>query len=152
MCGVPLAGEALRSRRSRAWLGDRGGFRICYRHTRLKLALCETHELDALVFPYHPGFAAPVRDPTFTADDPSYVPPGGVRSPSTLAGYSSVGFPSIVVPMGFGSQGIPMTIAFLGRPYDEGTLIGYAYDYEQATMLRRPSPLAPPLPGETIGY
>ena len=28
-----------------------------------------------------------------------------VRSPSTLAGYSSVGFPSIVVPMGFGTQG-----------------------------------------------
>lgn len=35
---------------------------------------------------------------------------------------------------------------------DEGKLIGYAYDYEQATMLRRPSPLAPPLPGETIEY
>ena len=122
------------------------------RNTELKLALFETHGLDALVFPYHPSFAAPVRDPTFTADDPTYVPTNGVRSPSTLAGYSSVGFPSIVVPMGFGSEGLPMTLGFLGRPYDEGTLIGYAYDYEQATMLRRPSRLAPPLPGETIEY
>ena len=76
----------------------------------------------------------------------------GVRSPSTLAGYSSIGFPSVVVPMGFGTQGLPMTIGFLARPYDEGKLIGYAYDYEQATMLRPPSPLAPPLPGETIEY
>ena len=45
-----------------------------------------------------------------------------------------------------------MTIGFLGRPYGEGALIGYAHDYEQATMQRRPSPLAPPLPGETIEY
>ena len=122
------------------------------RNTQLKLELFETYNLDALVFPYHPSFAPPVRDPTFTADDSTYVPPGGVRSPSTLAGYSSVGFPGIVVPMGFGSQGLPMTISFLGRPYNEGTLISYAYDYEQATMMRRPSPLAPPLPGEAIEY
>jgi amidase len=45
-----------------------------------------------------------------------------------------------------------MTISFMGRPYEEGKIIGYAYDYEQATKLRRPSPLVPPLPGETITY
>ena len=54
--------------------------------------------------------------------------------------------------MGFGSQGLPMTISFLGRPYDEGKLIGYAYDYEQATKMRRPSPLVPLLLGEAIEY
>ncbi len=122
------------------------------RNTQLKLDLFDTYDLDALVFPYHASFAPPVRDPTFTANDPTYVPSGDVRSPSTLAGYSSVGFPGIVVPMGFGSQGLPMTISFLGRPYDDGALIGYAYDYEQATMMRRPSPLAPPLPGETVEH
>ena len=122
------------------------------RNTRLKLAVFDAHDLDALVFPYHPAFAPPVRDPTVTVDDPTYVPPGGVRSPATLAGYSSVGFPGIVVPMGFGSAGLPMAVGFLGRPYEEGKLIGYAFDYEQATTMRRPSPLAPPLPGETIEY
>ena len=122
------------------------------RNTRLKLAVFDAHDLDALVFPYHPAFAPPVRDPTVTVDDPTYVPPGGVRSPATLAGYSSVGFPCIVVPMGFGSAGLPMAVGFLGRPYEEGKLIGYAFDYEQATMMRRPSRLAPPLPGETIEY
>ncbi len=122
------------------------------RNTQLKLDLFETYDLDALVFPFHASFARPVRDPTFNAEDPTYVPSGDVRSPSTLAGYSSVGFPGIVVPMGFGSQGLPMTISFLGRPYDEGKLIGYAYDYEQATMMRRPTPLAPPLPGDVIEY
>ena len=122
------------------------------RNTQLKLDLFEAYDLDALVSPFNASFARPVRDPTFSAEDPTYVPSGDVRSPSTLAGYSSVGFPGIVVPMGFGSQGLPMSISFLGRPYDEGKLIGYAYDYEQATMVRRPSPLAPPLPGDVIEY
>ena len=122
------------------------------RNTQLKLELFETYDLDALVFPYNASFAAPIDNPNFTADDPTYVPSREIRSPSTLAGYSSVGFPGIVVPMGFGSQGLPMTISFFGRPYDEGKLIGYAYDYEQATMMRQPSPLVPPLPGETIEY
>ena len=122
------------------------------RNTALKLAVFDEHDLDALVFPYSAGFAPPIRNPTFTAVDPTYVNLGDRRSPSTLAGYSSIGFPSIVIPMGFGSQGLPMTISFLGRPYDEGKIIGYAYDYEQATMLRRPSPRVPPLPGERIEY
>ena len=122
------------------------------RNTRLKLHVFEARDLDALVFPYNLSFAPPTRDPTFTADDPTYVSARGLRSPSTLAGYSSVGFPGIVVPMGFGSQGLPMNIGFLGRPYDEGKLIGYAYDYEQATRQRRPPALAPPLRGDVIEY
>ena len=122
------------------------------RNTELKLDLFETHNLDALVFPYHASFAPPITSPIGSVDDPTFVPSRGIPSPSTLAGYSSVGFPGIVIPMGFGTQGLPMTISFLGRPYDEGKLIGYAYDYEQATMHRRPPPLAPPLPGEVIEY
>ena len=122
------------------------------RNTQLKLDLFETYNLDALVFPYHASFAPPIRSPIATVDDPTFVPSDDVPSPSTLAGYSSVGFPGIVVPMGFGTQGLPMTISFFGRPYDEGKLIGYAYDYEQATMHRRSPPLAPPLPGEVSEY
>lgn len=82
-------------------------------------------------------------------DDPTYVP-SERPNPATVAGYNSVGFPDITVPMGFGSTGLPMTISFLGRPYSEGKLIGFAYDYEQATRLRRPSLLLPPLLGEKL--
>ena len=114
-------------------------------NTQRKLDLFESYDLDALVFPFVASFAPPIENPIFTADDPTYVSSGDVRSPATLSGYSSIGFPGVVVPMGFGSRGLPMTISFLGRPHDEGKLIGYAYDYEQATMMRRPSPLVPPL-------
>ena len=126
--------------------------RVLPANTQRKLEVFDAHELDALVFPYHASFAPPANDPTRTVADPAYVSSRGIRSPSTLAGYSSVGFPGIVVPMGFGSGGLPMNIGFLGRPYTEGALIGYAYDYEQATMARRPSPLTPPLPGEVVEY
>jgi hypothetical protein len=31
-----------------------------------------------------------------------------------------------------------MTISFMGRPYEEDKIIGYAYDYEQATNSAAP--------------
>ena len=116
-----------------------------------KLHIFARQGLDALVFPYNPTFASVINNPAYRLEDPTFVS-STVPSPATLAGYNSIGFPGIVVPMGFGSQGLPMTISFMGRPYDEGKLISYAYDYEQATRLRRPSPLVPPLEGETISY
>jgi amidase len=97
-----------------------------------------------LVFPYQSSFAPPISNPSFKIDDPTFVA-STKPQPAILAGYSSVGFPSIVVPMGFGSQGLPMDIAFFGKPYDEGKLIGFGYAYEQASKHRKPSPLLPPL-------
>jgi amidase len=115
--------------------------------TDYKLSLFEDHGLDALVFPYQTSFASPIRNPAQTVDDPTHVR-STVPQPSIFAGYSSVGFPGIVVPMGFGSQGLPMDISIMGKPYSEGELLGYAYDYEQASQLRAPSPLVPPLGGD----
>ena len=121
-------------------------------NTAAKHAIFDRDDLDALVFPYNASFAGPISNPLYQIADPTHVRSGGRPSPSTFAGYSDPGFPGIVVPMGFGPQGLPMTISFMGRPYDEGKLIAFAYDYEQATMLRRPSPLVPPLGGEVITY
>src|SRR5262245_46242605 len=121
------------------------------RATAEKLAVFENHGVDALVFPYVPTFAQPIKNPVYTIDDPAFVK-SDAPVPATMSGYSSVGFPSIVVPMGFGSQGLPMTITFFGKPYDEMKIIGFAYAYEQASKMRKPSALVPPLKGETINY
>jgi amidase len=118
-------------------------------HTDMTLAPYEQYNLDALVFPYHPTFASPINSPVYQANDPDFVD-SNVLPPATVATYNSVGLPGIVVPMGFGSLGLPMDISFMGRPMEEGKLIGFAYDYEQATHHRRPSPLLPALPGEVI--
>lgn len=119
--------------------------------TEITLGVFDAYDVDAIIFPYDTNFAPPISNPVYSVDDPTYVP-SDITSPATLAGYNSVGFPNIVVPMGFGSNGLPMTIGFFGKPYSEGQLISYAYDYEQATMLRAPSPLLPPLEGEVIEY
>ena len=121
------------------------------RATAEKLAVFENHGVDALVFPYVPTFAQPIKNPVYTIDDPAFVN-SDAPVPATMSGYSSVGFPSIVVPMGFGSQGLPMTITFFGKPYEEKMIIGFAYAYEQASRLRKPSKLVPPLNDETISY
>jgi amidase len=119
--------------------------------TAEKLAVFENHGVDALVFPYVPTFAEPIKNPIYTIDDPTFAK-SDAPVPATMSGYSSVGFPSIVVPMGFGTQGLPMTITFFGKPYDDKKIIGFAYAYEQASKMRRPSTLVPPLKGEIIIY
>ena len=68
-----------------------------------KLAVFEKHGVDALVFPYVPTFAQPINNPAYKVDDPAFVK-SEAPVPATMSGYSSVGFPSIVVPMGFGSD------------------------------------------------
>jgi len=56
------------------------------------------------------------------------------------------------VPMGYSKEGIPMSLEFMGKYFDEAGIISYAYDYEQATRLRRPPALVPPLAGEVFQY
>src|SRR5207244_4297275 len=110
------------------------------RLTELRLQPYEQYNLDALVFPYNPTFASPISTPVYEADDPTFVR-SSVLSPATVATYGSEGFPGIVVPMGFSSQGLPAAISFMGKPAADGKMISYAFDYEQATQHRRPSPL-----------
>ena len=47
-----------------------------------------------------------------------------------------LGVPGIAVPMGFSTEGIPMSLEFMGHFDGEGPLIGDAYAYEQATHFR----------------
>jgi amidase len=118
---------------------------ILPRATADKLALFDDYGVDVLVFPYETRFAGVVANPVYRLEDPTYISVARVASPSTVSGYSSIGFPCIVVPMGFGSLGLPMNLAFMGKPYSEGPILGFAYAYEQASHKRKPPPLLPPL-------
>ena len=57
----------------------------------------------------------------------------------------TTGFPSINVPMGYTRGVLPAGMTIFGRPWDEATLIKFAYSYEQATRHRRPPAATPPL-------
>jgi Asp-tRNA(Asn)/Glu-tRNA(Gln) amidotransferase A subunit family amidase len=48
-----------------------------------------------------------------------------------------IGFPAITVPAGFTSDGFPVGLELMGRPFAEERLFGLAYAYEQGTHHRR---------------
>ncbi|MEL6385264.1 MAG: hypothetical protein AAFQ89_22920, partial [Cyanobacteria bacterium J06626_18] len=90
--------------------------------------------------------------PPIGVDDPTFVnPPGNPPARQALFA-SSTGLPDVTVPAGFGSQGLPVTLSFTGRPYSESNLLGLAYSFEQATMFRESPDLVPALEGEVFKY
>jgi Asp-tRNA(Asn)/Glu-tRNA(Gln) amidotransferase A subunit family amidase len=91
------------------------------------------------------AYKAVEHQPTLIAEatTPPYKSNGGVVSLNTFLIYT----PTITVPMGFSSDGIPAGVAFLGLPYSEPTLIKLAYAYEQATHHRKPPATTPALSG-----
>jgi amidase len=96
--------------------------------------------LDAIVY------KSIEHQPTLIKDgmNPPYVNTKGAPYLNTFL----VFVPAIAVPAGFTSDNLPAGITFMGRPYDERTLIKLAYAYEQATHHRRPPSTTPSLPGE----
>lgn len=99
------------------------------------LKVMADHRLDALV---HKSVE---HQPTLIADGlgPPWVNMRGVPHINTFLIFVS----SVVVPGGFTRDGLPAGITFLGRPYDDGRMIQFAYAYEQATRHRKP-PISTP--------
>jgi hypothetical protein len=76
--------------------------------------------------------------------NPPYVSQKGVPALNTFL----VFVPVISVPAGFTADNLPTGITFMGRPYEDGTVIRLAYTYEQGTHHRRPPETTPKLAGE----
>ncbi|MBD2259129.1 amidase family protein [Pseudanabaena sp. FACHB-2040] len=87
-------------------------------------AYIDTYDLDAVLFPATRGASIGAK----------------------------AGYPSIIVPGGYLSDGTPYGITFLTKAYEEPTLISFGYAYEQASQKRVSPSLFPALPGETIDY
>jgi amidase len=91
-----------------------------------------TH-IDAFTFPtlnwlpFYQSYTG-ITDPTAAMYGSGVLP---ARFESNI-----LGVPSITVPMGYSSNGSPMSLEFMGQFDGEGPLIGMAYSYEQATQLR----------------
>lgn len=97
--------------------------------------ILDEHDLDALLFPHQQRLVVPI----------------GCRQIERNGALASVtGFPAIALPGGFSRPtesaplGVPVGVELLGRPWDEGRLIGLAYGIEQVLRCRKaPASISP---------
>ena len=111
---------------------------------QIVLKLMADNELDALVyasFDHQPGPIAPDVLTNPNTQDPYRRGWNRHLSPA-------LGFPAMTVPAGFTTDGFPVGMEILARPFAEGTLFRLAYSYEQGTRNRRPPSTTPALEGE----
>jgi amidase len=111
---------------------------------QIVLKLMADHRLDALVYS------------TFD-HQPTMIAPDVLTNPDTKDGAGlgnnryfspALGFPAMTVPAGLTSDGMPVGLEFMGRPFAEPTLFRLGYAYEQGTLHRRPPAATPSLAGE----
>jgi len=105
-------------------------------------AALEKYRLDGLVYP---ALQMPPNDETIP--QPDGRPSSGPHS--STGWVNKIGVPAAVVPCGFYANGLPFGMEFSTRQWQEGTLLGWVYAYEQATNHRQPPVLVDaPRPAE----
>jgi len=122
------------------------------------LAVMAKNNLDAFIYPTSARPASPIGTGTMggrgggagggagaEGEAGAAGPGGGVASVA-----NQTGFPDLIVPAGMTKDGLPVTISFCGPAYSEAKLIGYGYDFEQATKARVLPKYTPKLPGDLI--
>ena len=79
--------------------------------------------VDVLVTPTSPRPAGTFEsfDPFAAANGPSYTSP-----------FNLTGLPALSVPCGFTTQGLPVGLQIVGKPFDEATVLRVGYAYQQA--------------------
>lgn len=97
--------------------------------TNLVGGIFAKEKLDAIVYPTTPKRPERIADPLPTFSSGVY--------PMPVANLT--GFPDLILPVGFTTDDLPVTISFLGTAFSEPKLISLAYSLEQATKaIRRP--------------
>ncbi|MEN1989699.1 amidase family protein [Paenibacillus hubeiensis] len=125
--------QSMKARDARATLDTTEYKDIVLKRTQLTrdslLKVMADHHLDAIIYPTSTQAAGVIGEGQNS---------GGNNRLSPFSG-----FPAITVPAGFTSEGLPVGMEFLGRAFDEGTLIKLAYSYEQGTHHRQAPKFTP---------
>ncbi len=101
--------------------------------------ILQANTLDAIVYPTSARRPSLLAGP---ADPPS--------TPSATNVANLTGYPDLIVPAGFTSDRLPVTISFFGAAFSEPKLLALGYSFEQATKARRLPRHTPALANEAI--
>jgi aspartyl-tRNA(Asn)/glutamyl-tRNA(Gln) amidotransferase subunit A len=103
---------------------------------RIRAQICrETADVLRLVDVLVTPTALKPATPFAVAHDPELAFPKSNMPPFNLTG-----LPTLALPCGFSSSGLPLSLQISGRPFEEGTVLRVGHAYEQATTwhTRRP--------------
>jgi amidase len=121
------------------------------------LAVMAKNHLDALIYPTSAQPATEIGTGSLTGDRAGGQggAAGAAGGPGGAGGgvasvANQTGFPDLIVPAGLTKDGLPVTISFFGPAYSEAKLIGYGYDFEQATKARVLPKNTPKLSSDTL--
>ena len=90
-------------------------------------------DLDALVAPGRAVLAPPLDRPFRSAFG------GGLPDPMGAVG-NGAGLPAVIVPSGFGPDGLPTSLQFMGRAWEENAVLAAARAYQARTGWHRRHP------------
>jgi amidase len=102
-------------------------------------------EFDAIIAPTNgPAWLTDFEGPEggdLSVDDPP-LPFIGSSTASATTGWANV-----TVPAGYARDVLPIGVSFIGGAWDEPELIGFAFDFEEATQVRVPPQFIPSIGG-----
>ncbi|WP_022975737.1 amidase family protein [Nevskia ramosa] len=107
-------------------------------------AIFVKYKVDAIVYPTSP------KPATLIVPDKPPQPSAGTDSATSFA--NETGYPDLIVPAGMTPGGLPVAISFFGPAWSEPKLLGYGYDFEQATHALVEPKHTPAMPGDVLNY
>ena len=88
-------------------------------------------EIDILLAPGYPCPAAPIAT-TMGSVNGVEVPFSGLGRPQT-GPYNLFGFPAMAAPSGYSADGLPVSVQFVGPPWEEARVLQASHAFEEAT-------------------
>jgi aspartyl-tRNA(Asn)/glutamyl-tRNA(Gln) amidotransferase subunit A len=109
-----------------------------WRGPALAAHLAAVTNVDAVIAP-----VAPVAAPTIAESDVGNSPDAEAviqRLTRFTRPVNYLGLPSLAIPAGFTSRGLPVGLQLIGRPFDEATLLGIGAAFQHATDFHQRAP------------
>ena len=100
-------------------------------------------KVDVLVTPTQRGVAQLITPAPAAAGRAGGPPPAGGGGLINTAAFDIYGLPTISVPCGFSSDGLPIGLQISGSHFAESTVLALAHAYEQATDWHKRRPRTP---------